>query len=266
MLMAKRKRRKPKNPNAKDRTTGQFISRKEKEKQIMATTMEPPNPTVPIPTEEEIMAEIETEAMDNEIMESKFLQHPQMAKQAVQKKLQSHQENQKQAMEKATEIPIEKTGKTITSKEPSQPTPTTAPATSTSIDLPQKETKDCSPVSQGPDPAEMKGVDPEFTMLAEYVLQTVTETYILAQMGAILSNPGAIPPLHMWKPEIDIDIPKVIHSIINQPGYLQQVYPRLRILMGTSFSNLAWTANVLITIAFFDMVRILPQSRYLKGV
>ena len=50
-----------------------------------------------------------------------------------------------------------------------------------------------------------------------------------------------------------------------QPGYIEQAWPVLRIIMGNSLSNIQWSANVLITLAFYDFVKVLPQAAHLPG-
>jgi len=83
-------------------------------------------------------------------------------------------------------------------------------------------------------------------------------------MGAILANPQVVPHTCHWVTEERIDVPLLIYQIINQPGYLEASFPSLRIILGRNLSNTAWAANVLVTLAFYDLIKILPQSHHLR--
>jgi hypothetical protein len=305
-------------PRVKNPKTGKFISRKEKEKQIMAEATAPPQAPVgwdpretvaPHLTQQDI-DELENQQMEMDFMETKGESLKQFEKaQEIQPKIKAPTEREiqeekqylkelKEAYngravkpEQPAEVPYdvrmeeqkeEQLGKPKILKFPNPPqgpkgkipaqtlrpqkepqTQTTDPGTSTSTSPRPPETNVSSQASHDPPPP--SPVDPQFTKLAEHVLVNVDENYILAHMGSILSNPTVVPPLNIWTPDVPINVPKLVRSLINQPGYLQQIYPILKVLMGTSFSNIEWTSNVLVTLAFYDMVKVLPFAQHLPG-
>jgi hypothetical protein len=292
--MATRKNRPPKIPRVKNPKTGKFISRKEKEKQIMADAMEP-NATL---TQQDL-DELENQQREMDFMETKGESLKQFEKaQEIQPKTKEPTEREiqeeKQYLEELKEA---YNGRAVKPEQPAEekilkfpvpqevdhtvdrirskgvrnkiqelskpPMQTTDPGNSTSTSPRPPETNVSSQASHDPPPP--SPVDPQFTKLAEHVLVNVDENYILAHMGSILSNPTVVPPLNIWTPDVPINVPKLVRSLINQPGYLQQIYPILKVLMGTSFSNIEWTSNVLVTLAFYDMVKVLPFAQHLPG-
>jgi hypothetical protein len=99
----------------------------------------------------------------------------------------------------------------------------------------------------------------------QYVEQTVTEDYVLAQASSILTNPEVMPRWAGWETDTTLDIAKLVLMVLTQPGYIDRMYPVLKILMGRNFPNMKWTLSVLITLAFFDMVKTLPNAQHLPG-
>ena len=227
-------------------------------------------------------AEMEEEAIQSAATESQFLQFPEaVAEMEAQTEIHSsppmepqpevppgmstsdpgpfslNKEGQTQEDYRVPKILSEPIPEEILEKCKPQ-TPKIEPTTSTPTTPLPSETKNSSQESPARPPQNPS--DPQFTKLVDYVLRNISQAYILAQLGAILSNAQVVPHISYWKPKEDIDIALTLHQIINQPGYIAKVYPSLKIVMGTSLSNTAWTANVLITLAFFDLIKILPLS------
>jgi len=72
--------------------------------------------------------------------------------------------------------------------------------------------------------------------------------------------PEVIPVMTLWDVSPQLDIAQLIYDVIQSPGYVENVWPHLRIVMGSSRDNVRWTAGVCTTIALFDAIRLLPYS------
>lgn len=77
----------------------------------------------------------------------------------------------------------------------------------------------------------------------------------LTNLGRI---PNVVPVMTIWDISSSWDIPKIIYDIIQEPGYIDNIWPCLRIIMGSSQDNIMWTVGVMTTIALFDCIRTLP--------
>jgi hypothetical protein len=57
----------------------------------------------------------------------------------------------------------------------------------------------------------------------------------------------------------------MVLALLNQPGYIEGIWPSLKIVMGSNAGNSAWTAGIATTIAFFDVIRTLPALKELDN-
>ena len=97
------------------------------------------------------------------------------------------------------------------------------------------------------------------------MLENISDNLISAHLVALTADPQVIPRLGMWSTEVPIDLVSVIRSIIFQPGYLKVVFPSVKIVMGDSFKNYNWASTVVISMAFFDAIKVLPQAIHLAA-
>jgi len=76
--------------------------------------------------------------------------------------------------------------------------------------------------------------------------------------------PSVIPRLTMWDLPNNVDVYKIIYETILMPGYIEDCWPSLKLVMNTSIDNVEWTAGVLTTIALFDVIWMIPLGGDLK--
>ena len=98
------------------------------------------------------------------------------------------------------------------------------------------------------------------------MLRNVNDYLISAHLVALTADPQVIPRLGLWDTGVPINLVDVIRSIIFQPNYLKAIYPSLKIVMGNSLSNFNWASTVVISMAFFDAIKVLPQAIHLYVV
>ena len=107
--------------------------------------------------------------------------------------------------------------------------------------------------------------DIELTALKKYIFE---DGFVLATVAfhivSLCAQPMTTPSTTMWDFKDRAQIPDMVLALLNQPGYLEGIWPSLRIVMGSNAGNAAWTAGISTTIAFFDVIRTLPTIRDLK--
>ena len=263
-----KKNKLPKVPRVKNKK-GRFISRKEKEAHLIAEAATPRFPTFeemekePLIPAEEGPFEVDSKGNTVESYEGNIpAEVPEVLEEIQEMEKATELQKSPPLTEEKIEVPIIPPSREAREVQTPKIVPI-RPDSSTYTNLPLPETKDSSP--EQPEPPPENTIDPQYTRLADHVLTTVTEPYIQAHMHALVANPQVIPRLGLWTPKVPLNIPKIVLAIITQPGYIQQQYPVLKVLMGNSFDNIAWTTNVLITLAFYDCVKVLPFAEHLPG-
>jgi Na+/phosphate symporter len=53
-------------------------------------------------------------------------------------------------------------------------------------------------------------------------------------------------------------LPEMVYKTLITPGFLENIYPALKVVMGTNIGNTAWTSGIAITFAFFGIIQTLP--------
>lgn len=79
--------------------------------------------------------------------------------------------------------------------------------------------------------------------------------YIVAE---ICSIQGSLPYPNTWLIPKQVDMIQLVYDIIIGTGYLSEIWPTLKIIMGTSIGNLKWAANIVTFLALHDALRLLP--------
>jgi len=101
-------------------------------------------------------------------------------------------------------------------------------------------------------------VDTNLAALKEYVRG---DEYSINWVRLHLSNlgriPNVIPVMNLWDVPASLDIPKAVYDVVLTDGYLENIWPSLSMVMGSSRDNLRWTAGVLTTMSLFDTIRML---------
>lgn len=74
----------------------------------------------------------------------------------------------------------------------------------------------------------------------------------------LCSQPLVTPATPDWDFIDRAKIPDAVLAFLKTPGYIEGMWPSLKIVMGTNIGNTSWTAEIAITLAYFDFIRILP--------
>ena len=106
----------------------------------------------------------------------------------------------------------------------------------------------------------------ELTALRKYILE---DGFVVAAVAfhivSLCAQPMTTPSTTSWDFRDRAMIPEMVLALLNQPGYLEGIWPSLRIVMGSNKGNSAWCAGIATTIAFFDVIRTLPAIEELKN-
>lgn len=107
--------------------------------------------------------------------------------------------------------------------------------------------------------------DPELQALLEYVREDgfVVST-VAMNILLICGQPIVSPTTTTWMVPKGTDVPKLVYTLLLTPGYLESIWPSLKVMLGLSSGNAAWASGVATTIAFFDTVKMLPYLEELK--
>ena len=108
--------------------------------------------------------------------------------------------------------------------------------------------------------------DIELTALRKYILE---DGFVVATVAfhivSLCAQPMTTPSTTMWDFKDRAMIPDMVLALLNQPGYIEGIWPSLKIVMGSNKGNSAWSAGIATTIAFFDVIRTLPTIEELKN-
>ena len=106
--------------------------------------------------------------------------------------------------------------------------------------------------------------DIELTKLRKYIFE---DGFVLATVAfhivSLCSQPMTTPSTITWDFANRAYIPDMVFTLLKQPGYLEGIWPSLKVVMGDNKGNEAWTAGIATTIAFFDVIRTLPALKEL---
>ena len=108
--------------------------------------------------------------------------------------------------------------------------------------------------------------DRELTALREYIQE---DGFVLSTVAfhivTLCAQPMVTPSTTTWDFADRALIPDMVLALLNQPGYIDGVWPSLKIVMGSNIGNAAWSAGICTTIAFFDVIRTLPALKELQN-
>lgn len=108
--------------------------------------------------------------------------------------------------------------------------------------------------------------DEELTLLKEYILDNgFNESAVAMHIVMLCSQPLVTPLTTSWDFADRASIPDMVLNILKTSGYLEGIWPSLRIVMATNKANTAWTAEIAITLAYFDCIRTLPVLQEMQN-
>ena len=109
--------------------------------------------------------------------------------------------------------------------------------------------------------------DSNLRRLIDYVMgEEFNQNWILLHLSHISRVPSFIPSPSLWELPDGIDISNLIYDIVTTKGYIENIFPSLKIVLSSSVDNIAWGAGVLVSFAIFDALRILPFANIDRGV
>jgi len=135
------------------------------------------------------------------------------------------------------------------------------PATEDStLESPKAKTKKPSEVAHIIEtPAEAPTEELDLVKLRNYIFsENFTVAGVAMHIVVLCGQPLVVPATPTWAFSNNADIPELVHATLKQPGYIEGIWPSLRVVMGTNISNETWSAGIATTIAFFDVIRVLP--------
>ena len=107
--------------------------------------------------------------------------------------------------------------------------------------------------------------DAELTALRKYILE---DGFVVATTAfhivTLCAQPMVTPSTTTWDFKERANVPEMVFTLLRQPGYLEGIWPSLKIVMGSNAGNSAWCSGIAMTIAFFDVVRTLPVLKELQ--
>lgn len=176
--------------------------------------------------------------------------------------------------EKAETISIQPETVTMSeSSESSSPEKGTIPAsnispppagmTSTPVlqESPQKELME-SDLSKTIDNIGQSNKDPHLRRLVEFINDSgITVDWVRLHLGHVSRIPSVIPSITLWNGPSFEDVAKNVYLTIVALGYVENTWPILKMVMGSSVDNVEWAAGVLCTIALFDTIRVMAADK-----
>ncbi len=113
---------------------------------------------------------------------------------------------------------------------------------------------------------ELPAEDKDLKAIKDYVLSNgFVPSAVAMHIVMLCSQPLVTPSTTAWDFKDRANIPDMVFAILKTPGYLEGIWPSLKIIMGTNVGNPAWCASIATTIAFFDCIRTLPTLKELKN-
>ncbi len=106
----------------------------------------------------------------------------------------------------------------------------------------------------------------ELTALKEYILDNgFNAAGVAMHIVMLCAQPMVTPSTTTWDFKDRANVPELVLNVLKAPGYIEGIWPSLRVVMGTNKGNAAWTAGICTTIAFFDVIRSLPILKELEN-
>ncbi len=108
--------------------------------------------------------------------------------------------------------------------------------------------------------------DKEFTALRNHIMDAgFVAAGVAFHIRYLCSEPMTTPSTTTWDFKDRAVIPEMVFTLLRQPGYLEGIWPSLKVVMGSNIRNDIWCAGIATTIAFFDVIRTLPALKELRN-
>ena len=107
--------------------------------------------------------------------------------------------------------------------------------------------------------------DVELTALRKFIMSTgVVLSTVAYHIVSLCSQPMMVPSTTTWDFKDRANVPDMVFALLKQPGYIEGIWPALKVVMGTNIGNETWTAGIATTLAFFDTVKMLPVLKEMR--
>lgn len=108
--------------------------------------------------------------------------------------------------------------------------------------------------------------DKELTALRNHIMDSGFKASGVAyHIAALCSQPMTTPITSSWDFKDRAYIPEMVTALLKQPGYIEGIWPSLKVIMSDNRGNATWCAGIATTIAFFDVIRTLPALKELQN-
>ena len=120
---------------------------------------------------------------------------------------------------------------------------------------PELDTVLISPEHPSWKPAE----EPELAVIRDYILSNGFNVAMVAMhLSVLCAQPTVVPSTTTWAMPHWERIPDMVYKTLTTPGFLENIYPALKVVMGSNIGNTAWSSEIAITFAFFGIIQTLP--------
>ena len=107
--------------------------------------------------------------------------------------------------------------------------------------------------------------DIELTALRNHIFsKSFTPAGVAFHIVALCYQPLVTTSTTTWDFKDRASIPDMVHTLLRQPGYLEGIYPSLKVVMSDNIGNEIWSAGIATTFAYFDVIRTLPTLKEMK--
>lgn len=114
--------------------------------------------------------------------------------------------------------------------------------------------------------AESPAEDKELRAMRDFIMGTSFVVYGVAMhIVALCSQPMTTPSTITWDFKDRAMIPDMVFALLKQPGYIEGIWPSLKVIMSSNVGNATWCAGIATTLAFFDVIRTLPALKELAN-
>ena len=85
-----------------------------------------------------------------------------------------------------------------------------------------------------------------------------SETWVTMHISSISSFPRVLPSPTMWAVPSRINMGAIVYKLVLEPGFVENMWPHLSLVLGSCRDNISWCAAVLTTAALFEAIKLLP--------
>jgi len=101
----------------------------------------------------------------------------------------------------------------------------------------------------------------QLTAIKSFVKSTgFNVNWVQMHLTSLCAMPRVLPSITLWDiPNKNMNIAEFVYQLLMTDNYIDEIWPILKILLGTSIGNESWTVAVATTVALFDCLKVLPH-------